>query len=375
LEVNFVESVMNRWIMHIDMDAFYASVEQYRLHPDYIGKPLCVGFDPRKGKVRGVVRAASYEARAFGIKAGMPISKALQLCPNAVFSSGGFSNYTEASQEFMEVLREYADGNRVRRASIDEAYIEVTSRVQEYQGPRELALEIQQAVKERTQLPCSIGIAPNMSVAKVATGMNKPMGVTLVSSSPEEVMKFLAPLKVDALNGVGAKTAERLTRYGIETLGQIQQMTITELWPAMGRGSSWLKRRASGIDERPLIDNGPRLRKSIGHDRTYMEDVPPEKTQLLHHTLAKLSTSIAKKLVDKKLQFRTVTVKIRYADYTTVQRSKSIPVGSDSREQLFQLVLDVFDQKRNPNKAVRLLGVRVTNLMETKEQAVLTQFV
>ena len=361
--------------MHIDMDAFYASVEQYRLHPEYIGKPLCVGFDPRKGKVRGVVRAASYEARSFGIRAGMPISKALQLCPDAVFSAGGFVNYAEASQEFMEVLRAFADGERARRASIDEAYIEVTSRVLDYEGPRALAKVIQQAVKKRTQLPCSIGIAPNMSVAKVATGMNKPRGITLVGPSPEEVMRFLAPLRVDTLNGVGAKTAERLQRYGIETLGQIQQMSITELWPAMGRGSSWLKRRAMGIDERPLLDNGPRLRKSIGHDRTYMEDVPPERVHLLHHTLAKLSTSIAKKLVDKRLQFKTITVKIRYADYATVQRSKSIPVSSYSREQLYGLVLEVFNQKRDPSKAVRLLGVRVSNLVETAEQAVLTQFV
>ncbi len=360
--------------MHIDMDAFFASVEQYRTYPELVGRPVCVGHDPKKGLGRGVVRAASYEARAFGIRSGMPVSKAYRLCPDAVFVSGEFSNYTEASDEFMEVLSRYADGQRVRRASIDEAYIEVTEGIQMYASPIEMAKEIQLAVKQETSLPCSIGIAPNISVAKVATGMKKPMGITLVGPSPDDVIAFLAPLNVQALNGVGAKTAEHLAEYGIETLGQIQSMSIADLWPMMGRGSSWLHRRANGIDDRPLIDNGPRIRKSISKDRTFMEDVEPDAVGYLHESICNICSRIGERLKSKGLHYRTITVKVRYGDYTTIQRSKSIPVATDDDELLQKTALSIFDHSRNKERYIRLLGVKVSGLEESPSQATITDF-
>ncbi len=356
------------------MDAFFASVEQYRNHPELIGQPVCVGHDPKKGIGRGVVRAASYEARAFGIRSGMPVSRAYRLCPDAIFVSGEFSNYTVASDEFMEVLGRYADGGRVRRASIDEAYIEVTFGVQNYVSPISMAMEIQAAIKQETNLPCSIGIAPNISVAKVATGTKKPRGITLVGPGPDEVKAFLAPLNVQALNGVGAKTAERLRKHGIETLSQIQVMSISELWPIMGRGSSWIHRRANGIDDRPLIDNGPRIRKSISKDRTFMEDVEPESVEYLHETISGICKRIAEKLKTKSLQYRTVTVKIRYGDYTTIQRSKSIPVSTDDGDMLERMALSIFDHERDPNQNVRLIGVKISTLSEVSKQATITEF-
>ncbi|MGY5879992.1 MAG: DNA polymerase IV [Candidatus Thorarchaeota archaeon] len=365
---------MFRWIMHIDMDAFFASVEQYRNHPELVGQPVCVGHDPKKGTGRGVVRAASYEARAKGIHSGMPVSQAYRLCPEAAFVSGSFENYSIASDEFMEILREFADGRRVRRASIDEAYIDVSEGTQLYDTPRELALEIQEEIRVRTSLPCSIGIAPNMSVAKIATGMNKPRGITLVGPDPVDVEKFLEPLTVDALNGVGRKTTERLEKFGIETLGQIQRMTIPELWPAMGRGSVWLHRRARGFDERPIIDNGPRIRKSISKDRTFMEDVEPEQVDYLHEALKKMCKRIGDKLLNKALRFKTVTVKVRYSDYSTIQRSRSIPVESDETSLLEKVAIEIFEQKRNHNKALRLVGVKVSQLTEVSEQLCLTEF-
>jgi DNA polymerase IV (DinB-like DNA polymerase) len=365
---------MDRWIMHIDMDAFFASVEQYRNHPELVGQPVCVGHDPKKGSGRGVVRAASYEARAFGIRSGMPVSRAYRLCPDAVFVSGEFSNYSVASTEFMDVLARYADGGRVRRASIDEAYIEVTFGVQDYTSPTEMAKEIQSAIKKETSLPSSIGIAPNMTVAKVATSTRKPMGITLVGPDPEDVKVFLAPLDVQALNGVGAKTAERLNKHGIETLGQIQKMTIPELWPAMGRGSSWIHRKANGIDDRPLIDNGPRIRKSISKDRTFMVDVEPEAIVYLHETISGICRRITEKLRSKSLQFRTVTVKVRYGDYSTIQRSKSLPVSTYDGGMLEKLALSIFDHERDQSQHVRLLGVKVSSLTEVSKQAAITDF-
>ncbi len=353
---------------------FFASVEQCRNNPELEGLPVCVGHDPKKGTGRGVVRTASYEARAYGIHSGMPVSTAYRLCPDAVFVGGTFSSYGEASDEVMEVLAEFADEGRVRRASIDEAYIEVTFRVQKYQSPVRLAVEIQREIKKRTKLPCSIGIAPNMSVAKIATGMKKPMGLTLVGQEPEEVMAFLAPLNVEKLNGVGRKTADHLRKHGINTLGQIQEMTIADLWPVIGRGAKWLHNRACGIDDRPLIDNGPRIRKSISKDYTFMEDVDPENVGYLHETISNMCGRIGERLVDKGLSFKTVTVKVRYADYSTIQRSKTIPTKTTDTTLLKHTALEIFERKRNPNKFLRLVGVKVSGLSEASGQQCLTEF-
>jgi DNA polymerase IV (DinB-like DNA polymerase) len=365
---------MQRWIMHVDMDAFFASVEQYRIHPELVGQPVCVGHDPRKGTGRGVVRAASYEARAYGIRSGMPVSKAYRLCPEAVFVSGEFSNYGEASDEIMAVLSRYADDGRVRRASIDEAYIEVTEGVLDYSSPYQMAQEIQCAIKHETLLPCSVGIAPNMSVAKVATGTKKPNGIALVGPHPDDVARFLAPLNVQSLNGVGAKTAGRLKEYGIEHLSQIQEMSVPELWSIMGRGAHWLRDRALGIDDRPLLDNGPRIRKSISKDRTFMEDVEPEAVEHLRGTILDISHRVADRLVQKSLHFKTVTVKIRYHDYTTIQRSRSIPVSTNDSKLLEKMALSIFDQRSDRKSPIRLLGVKVSSLEEAALQANITDF-
>lgn len=365
---------MTRWIYHVDMDAFYASVEQFRLHPEYVGKPLCVGPDPKKGQTRGVVRVASYEARVFGIHAGMSVMKAYNLCPEAVFVFGSFSNYVEASNEVMEVLQDYADGRRIRKASIDEAYLEVTERVKQYRGPRELALEIQHAVREETKLPCSIGIAPNMAVAKIATDQNKPLGITLVPQNPEGVAEFLAPLDVTAVNGIGRVTGNRLKKYGIHTLGQIQELPLEELFSVFGKGAKWLHDRAWGIDNRGIIRSGPWRRKSMGKDRTFPRDVDPKSQEELHGTLDDLSGRISEKLQSKSYHFRTVTVKIRYRDYTTIQRSRTLPVSTNNSETLSKTVTSLFEEHRKPDLPLRLVGVRVSNLTRMTGQASLADY-
>ena len=367
-------SKMSRWIMHVDMDAFFASVEQYRNHPELAGHPVCVGHDPKGGNGRGVVRAASYEARAKGIHSGMPVSQAYRLCPEAVFVNGEFESYSVASDEFMDILHEYADGGRVRRASIDEAYIEVTEGVEIFGSPRNLAAWIQDSIWHEARLPCSIGAAPNISVAKVATGMNKPRGITVVGPEPADVLKFLEPLPVTAINGIGKKTSERLKKFGITTLGQVQRMTIPELWPAMGRGSSWLYQRARGIDERLLIDNGPRVRKSISKDRTFMEDVEPGAIEYLHEALGTMCSRIGERLQKKTLRFKTVTVKMRYSDYSTIQRSRSIPIETDNPDVLQRVALEIFDHREDRDKSIRLVGVKVSGLQEASEQMCLTDF-
>ena len=366
---------MSRWIFHVDMDAFYASVEQFRLHPEFIGEPLCVGPDPKKGQRRGVVRVASYEARAYGIHAGMPVTKAYSLCPDAVFVYGAFSNYVEASDEVMEVLQDFADERRIRKASIDEAYLEVTERVKQYISPKELALEVQRAVKTETKLPCSIGIAPNMAVAKIATDQNKPLGITLVPQDPAAVAKFLAPLDVTAINGIGRVTGNHLKKHGITTLGQIQQMSLQELLPVFGKGAKWLSDRAWGIDNRGIMRSGPWRRKSMGNERTFPKDVNSQSMEVALETLEGLSAKICERLQAKSYHFRTVTVKIRYRDFTTIQRSRTLPVSTNDGDTLSKAVTSLFDEHRKPDVPLRLVGVRVTNLTRMTGQATLSDYV
>jgi DNA polymerase IV (DinB-like DNA polymerase) len=361
--------------MHVDMDAFYASVEQYRLHPEYIGQPLCVGPDPKKGQIRGVVRVASYEARAFGIHAGMPVTKAYNLCPDAVFVFGPFSNYVEASEEVMVVLQEFADNGRIRKASIDEAYLEVTNRVKESPGPRELALEIQRAVREETKLPCSIGIAPNMSVAKIATEQNKPLGITFVAQDPAAVAEFLAPLDVTAINGIGRVTGNRLKKYGLCTLGQIQELPLQALLPIFGRGAKWLFDRAWGIDNREIVRTGPWRRKSMGNERTFPKDLDSKAQALVVETLKDLSRGISQRLQSKSYHFRTVTVKIRYRDFTTIQRSRTLPVSTNDQAKLCAMATSLFEEYRHPEKPLRLVGLRVTNLIRMNGQTTLSEYI
>jgi DNA polymerase IV (DinB-like DNA polymerase) len=361
--------------MHIDMDAFFASVEQFRIHPEYCGLPLCVGHDPKGGTGRGVVRAVSYEARAFGIRSGMPVTEAYRLCPNAIFVSGPFSNYSEASEEFIEILPEFADGERVRRASIDEAYIEVTEKVKQYHDPKNLALTLQTKIKQHTKLPCSIGIAPNMAVAKIATGQNKPYGVTLVPQDPRAVALFLDPLNVRVVSGIGKVTATRLEQFDITTLGEIQRMTLAELQPIMGKGSAWLRKRAWGIDDRPLKNNGPRIRKSISKDRTFMEDVAPKNVDFLQGTIDNICSRIWQKVQSKDFLFRTVTVKVRYGDYTTIQRSKTLPVGTGDQGVLCKTAFDLFEEKREPDQSIRLIGLKVSNLIRLEDQTNLSEYI
>jgi nucleotidyltransferase/DNA polymerase involved in DNA repair len=304
----------------------------------------------------------------------MPVSSAYRLCPDAIFIPGNFSDYVEASEEFMEVLEEYADGRRVRRASIDEAYIEVTERVAEQPGSYALARNVQKRVKDETQLPCSIGIASNMSVAKVATSQNKPMGITVVPQGSEKAAEFLAPLEVEQLHGVGKKTGERLRAHGIEYLWQIQKMTLAELWPIMGKSSVWLRNRALGIDDRPLPDSGPRTRKSISKKRTFMEDVDPDARNFLIDAIQSICDRIGEKLTSKGYSYKTVGLTLRYDDFDTIQRSKSLRVSTDDRDMLRNLAVRLLDDHLDPRRMLRQIGVTVSNLLKDEKQCTLMQF-
>ncbi|MGV9169278.1 MAG: DNA polymerase IV [Promethearchaeia archaeon] len=364
---------MTRWIMHVDMDAFFASVEQYRINPALIGKPVCVGPNPMQGLSRGVVRTASYEARKHGVTSGMPVAKAYSLCPEATFVNSSFQYYKDASADFMKVLLSYTDDNSLKKASIDEAYADVSDICSTRNEAFNVARSVQDAIKRSTRLPCSIGIGPNMAVAKIATGMNKPMGITVAPQNSDRLRKFLAPLDVEAISGVGSKTAEKLHTYGLYKLQQIQELTIPQLVPIMGSSAKWLHERARGIDDRPIRTNHDR--SSFSKETTFAEDVSPNDLGMVYKTLTRLCKSLWTKLTERNMAYQTVSLRLRYSDFTTILRSKSLPTPTDSPDIMEKTAVSLYQENKSDDRHIRLLGVKLSNLRDIESQMKLTQFV
>ncbi|MBD3160171.1 MAG: DNA polymerase IV [Candidatus Lokiarchaeota archaeon] len=365
---------MTQWIAHVDMDAFFASVEQFRINPALVGQPVCVGPDPTKGPSRGVVRTASYEAREYGITSGMPVSKAHSLCPEAIFVSSSFQHYKDASADFMTVLYSYADEDSIRKTSIDEAYIDVSHSCSNSTEGHGIAQSIQDAIKRSTRLPCSIGIGPNMSVAKISTDMNKPMGITLAPREPDELRDFLAPLDVRVINGIGSKTAEKLYNHGLHKLSDIQSLSIPQLVPIMGNSAQWLYNRACGIDNRTIQPRGHR-RSSFSKETTFAENISPDDMGMILKTISNLCDSLYSKLSKRGLGYQTVSIRLRYADFTTILRSTTLPTPTDSHASMEKTAINLYEENRAENRPIRLLGVKLSSLQDIESQMKLTQFI
>lgn len=365
---------MTRWIAHVDMDAFFASVEQFRINPALVGQPVCVGPDPTEGPSRGVVRTASYEAREYGITSGMPVSKAHSLCPEAIFVSGSFQHYKDASADFMTVLHSYADEDSIRKTSIDEAYLDVSHSCSNSTEAHGIAQSIQDAIKRSTRLPCSIGIGPNMSVAKISTDMNKPMGITVAPPDPDALREFLAPLDVRAINGVGSKTADKLYNHGLHELRDIQSLSIPQLVPIMGNSAKWLHDRACGIDDRTIRSSG-NGRSSFSKETTFAENVSPNDLGMILKTLGNLCDSLHSKLNKTGLAYQTVSIRLRYSDFTTILRSKTLPTPTDSHTAMEKTAINLYEENLAENRPIRLLGVKLSSLQDIESQMKLTQFV
>jgi nucleotidyltransferase/DNA polymerase involved in DNA repair len=248
------------------MDAFYAAIEQ-RDHPEYRGKPVVVGADPKAGRGRGVVSTASYEARKYGIHSAMPISQAYRRCPQAIFAFPRFERYTEISRQVMNILRDFSP--QLAQISIDEAFIEITQTANFHGGARALAEKLKARIKHETGLTASVGVAPNMFIAKVASDLQKPDGLTICEAGQEKA--FLAPLPIKKLWGVGPKTEAHLQKMGFSTIGQLAQCSQKMLAERLGKWGAHLWELANGIDNRPVEDWGPR--KSISQEHTYDQDV------------------------------------------------------------------------------------------------------
>jgi DNA polymerase-4 len=331
------------------MDAFYASVEQ-RDDPALRGRPVAVGGQPSR---RGVVAAASYEARTFGVHSAMSMAKAVRLCPSLVIVPPDFSRYKAASGIIFGIYREVTP--LVEPLSLDEAYLDVTENAWGETLATNVARKLKERIRAETALTASAGVAPNKFLAKIASGWKKPDGLTVIA--PDRVEPFLHQLPVDALWGVGPVTAKKLRSCGIERLVDVRAAGDQVLRDSVGSLADWLRQLANGIDDRPVVPN--REAKSSGSENTYPEDLLD--VSMIREEIREMAMRAAAWLIRKSLLARTVSIKVRYADFSTVTRSHTA-LPTDAAADLAARALQLLDKTEAGRRPVRLLGVSVHNL-------------
>jgi DNA polymerase IV (DinB-like DNA polymerase) len=349
-----------RVIFHIDLDAFYASVEQ-RENPSLSGIPLIIGADPKGGKGRGVVVACSYEARKRGLHSGQPISRAYRLCPEGVYVRPNLPLYGEVSADVMDRIKRYAD--KFEQVSIDEAFLDVTKRCQTSGGPIEMAKQIKGELKKEEGLTCSIGIAPNKSAAKIASDYQKPDGLTYID--PERVKEFLAPLPVSKISGIGKKTEPRLRALGINTIGDLAKYPPRSLYKQFGKSAVWLWAIANA-EERVEIQENYEM-KSIGAEHTF--EVDTDDPSLVDQQVLNLVEYVHKRLIEANMTFRTVGLKIRFTGFETYTREKTLRFANTNKQPILTTVHELAKEFRNRRKKVRLVGVRLSGLAQRSEKS------
>jgi DNA polymerase-4 len=343
-----------RRILHLDMDAFYASVEQ-RDRAELRGRPVAVGGSPES---RGVVAAASYEARAFGVRSAIPMSRAVRLCPDLVIVPPDFTKYREISSRIFTLYRQVTP--LVEPLSLDEAYLDVTENSWDEPLGVAVAKRLKAMIVETTGLTASAGVAPNKFLAKIASGWRKPDGLTVVA--PERIESFLQQLPVDALWGVGPVTAKRLRERGIERLVDVRTADPEVLRSAVGSMTEWLQKLARGEDDRRVEPN--RASKSSSSECTYAEDLTD--MNRIRDEISGMARDNARWLERKGITARTVTIKVRYGDFTTITRSHSDRPTSNP-EEVAQRALALLDKTEAGRRPVRLLGAGVSNLVKETE--------
>ena len=343
-----------RRVLHIDMDAFFSSVEEKR-HPGLAGKPVVVGGegDPTK---RGVVSTASYEARKFGIHSAMPLRTAHKLCPDAIFLPVDYEEYSRVSEEVKAILSNFSP--IMEDVGIDEAFLDISS----IDRPsEEIAKEIKERIKEETGLTCSIGIAPNKLLAKMASDMQKPDGLTIIVE--DDIRSRIWPLSVRKLWGVGPKTEAYLKKMGIQTVGNLASISLDRLIEEFGQSyGRYLYEASRGIDESPLVTHWEP--KSISRETTFQRDV--DNWQVIAKTLAELTKEVVINMKEEGYQGRTITLKIRFNDFKTYTRAKTLNKHTDSEEEIRKAAFDCLGRLQLKKK-VRLIGVRISHLKKVGE--------
>ncbi len=349
----------NKIIFHIDMDAFYPSVEQ-REHPEWKGKSVIVGADPQGGKGRGVVASPSYEAREFGVRSAMSISKAWRLCPQGVYLRPNFALYEKVSSEIMVLLRKYAD--KFEQVGLDEAFLDVSRKVNDFDEAAKLADRIRKDVFDKEKLTCSIGIGSNKLIAKLGSDYRKPYGLTVVKS--QDVKKFLDPLPVRKLIGVGPKTEIKLGELGVKTIGELAKFKKETLVKIFGKWGANMHELANGIDYSEVTEEHEI--KSIGRETTFEEDTNDK--GLIFKTIESLVDEFHQEIKDGNISFKTVTVKVRYENFETHTHAKTFEFYTNDKEIIKYTAKQLVQQFLNLGRKVRLIGVRISGLKSGEKQ-------
>lgn len=340
-----------RKIIHVDMDAFYASVEQ-RDHPDLCGKPVIVGGSPQS---RGVVATASYEARRYGVHSAMPSSQAVRLCPHAIFVIPRFEVYKAVSKQILAIFHQYTD--IVEPLALDEAYLDVTvNKIGEPSATR-LALRVQEQITAETGLTASAGVSFNKFLAKLASGWKKPNGLTVIT--PDRASEFVERLPIHKFYGVGEVTERKMLSYGIRTGVDLKNLGQEALRERFGKMGDFFYRLAICQDDREV--NPFRIRKSVGREHTYHTDInDPDQ---LSQALKEICVDVEKSLRNHNLSGRTVTLKVRYADFKTISRSKSLSKPIATAQDIFNVASLLLERTEARYKSVRLIGVSLSSLI------------
>jgi DNA polymerase-4 len=339
-----------RKIIHIDMDAFYASVEQ-RDFPEYRGKPLIVGGSPEG---RGVVAAASYEVRKYGVHSAMPAAKAIRLCPQAIFVKPRFEVYRKVSEQIREIFFEYTD--LVEPLSLDEAYLDVTENHINLPSATLIAKKIRERIKDKTRLTASAGVAHNKFLAKVASDLNKPNGLAVIL--PEDAEDFLEKLEIGEFFGIGEATESKMKSLDIHTGKDLKEWSEIDLVNEFGKTGRYYYRIVRGIDNRPVKTH--RIRKSIGKERTFSDDV--DDLGWINNFLIELAEKIAARMKEKNAAGKTVTLKVRYDDFETITRSTSFSHYINDSKDIADTAISLLEETDVGDRKVRLLGITLSNL-------------
>jgi DNA polymerase IV len=351
----------SRTIFHVDMDAFFVSVEEL-FDPSLKGKPVVVGGQRNE---RGVVSAASYAARKFGVHSAMPLRTAAKLCPQAIFVDGHPERYRECSEKVYKVLTTFSP--QIEMASIDEAYLDMTGTARLHGPPLKAAHKLHQRMKEETRLNCSIGIGSSRLIAKVSSGQAKPNGVLLIVTGEEA--KFLAPLDVREIPGVGKVMEKHLHALGIQKVGDLARLEEAELEERFGKWGLALAGKSRGEDAGGWFDSevgADTAAKSISHEHTYNEDTAD--ANQLEATLMRLSEMVGRRLREANFYARTLQLKLRYKDFTTITRAYTLPAATQLDGEIFEQVRTLFRKNWKQGSHVRLLGVQTSSFEAQPEQ-------
>lgn len=338
-----------RKIIHIDMDAFYASVEQ-RDFPEFKGKAIAVGGSPDG---RGVVTTASYEARKYGVKSAMSSWQALQLCPHLIFTHPRFEVYKEVSYHIREIFKRYTD--KIEPLSLDEAYLDVTENKIDSNSAIDIAKEIKEAIKTELNLTASAGVSINKFIAKIASDMNKPDGLTFIG--PSKVISFLETLPVEKFFGVGKVTAAKMHRMGIRTGLDLKQKSETFLFKHFGKTGRFYYKMVRGIDHRPVVAD--RQSKSIGAEDTFENDI--HHLEVLEEKLKLIAEKVAKRLAVKQLKGKTLTLKVKFSDFEQITRNHSFSAYIADDATIAQTAIELLHKIDLDDKKIRLLGITLSN--------------